>query len=140
MITEMGLKLENRIIPTGMSRKCFNTFLTKSLTSRCLKNGERGVVVGGGGLVQVPLCINGHLCHPNILSLSLPHAPSTPNPSNLLTCSNYIIVVFAGLIVLKLKCLVEILRAEVGSAPNPHGSSSVYYHFTVCFRFIYHRA
>jgi hypothetical protein len=51
MITETELKLENRIIPTGVWRKYFNRFVAESLTSCCLKRKSGG----GPEIVQVPL-------------------------------------------------------------------------------------
>jgi hypothetical protein len=50
MITETELKLENRIIPTGVWRKYFNRFFAESLTSCCFTRKS-----GGGETVEVPL-------------------------------------------------------------------------------------
>jgi hypothetical protein len=61
MITETELKLENRIIRTGVWRKHFNRYVAKSLTSCCLTRKKVG---GGPEIVQVPLWGVGHLSQP----------------------------------------------------------------------------
>jgi hypothetical protein len=60
MITEIELKLENRIIPTGMFRKYFNRFFTKSLTSRCFQKKK------WGRKCSSTIVSDEHLCHSDI--------------------------------------------------------------------------